>query len=150
MTKEYKNLVVQTISGIVVPFIQLFALYVITHGHSSPGGGFQGGVILAASFILLSISQGLTFVRKALSPQLLIVLASSGVLVFSGIGLLALFWGGNYLDYGAFPLPLSPNQLRALMIFLVEAGIGTSVFAVMVLIALSLIAEEDYDRPGTQ
>jgi len=40
----------------MIPIIQLFALYVVAHGHHSPGGGFQGGVIFGASFILLALS----------------------------------------------------------------------------------------------
>jgi multicomponent Na+:H+ antiporter subunit B len=45
------DLIVTTICRILIPFIQLFGLYVIAHGHHSPGGGFQGGVILGASII---------------------------------------------------------------------------------------------------
>ena len=47
------NPITTLISSIVAPFIMLFALYVIFHGHYSPGGGFQGGTLLAASIILL-------------------------------------------------------------------------------------------------
>ena len=50
------SLIIRQASRIMVPFMQIFALYVIAHGHYSPGGGFQGGVILGASVILLCIS----------------------------------------------------------------------------------------------
>jgi len=52
----------QTISRIVFPFMLLFSIYVITHGHLTPGGGFQGGVLLASSVILICLVYGL---RKA-------------------------------------------------------------------------------------
>lgn len=39
-----------------VPFIMLFAIYVVIHGHDSPGGGFQGGAILAAIMILIRMT----------------------------------------------------------------------------------------------
>ena len=42
----------------VIPVIQIFALYVVAHGHHSPGGGFQGGVMLGASFILFALAFG--------------------------------------------------------------------------------------------
>jgi len=42
------DLIIKTMCRLIVPFIQLFALYVIAHGHHSPGGGIQGGVILGA------------------------------------------------------------------------------------------------------
>ena len=50
------DLIVKTTCRLIVPFIQIFALYVIAHGHHSPGGGFQGGVILGAALILFAIS----------------------------------------------------------------------------------------------
>ncbi len=52
----------QTISRIIFPFMLLFSIYVITHGHLTPGGGFQGGVLLASSVILICLVYGL---RKA-------------------------------------------------------------------------------------
>ena len=47
-----QDLIVRTVCRLMLPFIQLFGLYVIAHGHHSPGGGFQGGVILGSSLIL--------------------------------------------------------------------------------------------------
>ncbi len=44
--KEVESVVARTVSRIMIPFIQLFGIYVIVHGETSPGGGFQGGVIL--------------------------------------------------------------------------------------------------------
>ena len=55
MITRQQSVIVKTVCRILVPFIQMFGLYVIMHGHSSPGGGFQGGVILGSSFILLSL-----------------------------------------------------------------------------------------------
>ena len=53
------NIVIRTISRILIPFIQLFAFYVIAHGELGPGGGFQGGVIFSASIILYRIVFGM-------------------------------------------------------------------------------------------
>ncbi len=53
------DLIIKTVCRLLIPFVQLFALYVIAHGHHSPGGGFQGGVILGASIILLALSHNL-------------------------------------------------------------------------------------------
>ena len=49
---ETQNMIVVQTCRLVIPIMQLFALYVIAHGHHSPGGGFQGGVMFGASFIL--------------------------------------------------------------------------------------------------
>ena len=53
MIEYLENIIIRTLCRFLIPFIQLFGLYVIAHGHGSPGGGFQGGCILAASFILI-------------------------------------------------------------------------------------------------
>ncbi|NOR78354.1 MAG: hypothetical protein GQ523_08035 [Methanophagales archaeon] len=53
------DVVVETVARLMVPFIQLFGLYVIIHGAGGPGGGFQGGVIIASSFILYVIAFGI-------------------------------------------------------------------------------------------
>lgn len=53
------DMIVNTGCRLMVPFIQLFALYVIAHGHHSPGGGFQGGVIYGSAVILYAISMDL-------------------------------------------------------------------------------------------
>ncbi|MGE5855673.1 MAG: MnhB domain-containing protein, partial [Syntrophaceae bacterium] len=50
------SLIIEMGVRVMIPFIQLFGLYVIAHGHLSPGGGFQGGVVLGASFILMAIA----------------------------------------------------------------------------------------------
>ncbi|HCC32540.1 MAG TPA: sodium:proton antiporter, partial [Clostridiales bacterium] len=50
------SVIIRTVARILVPFIQLFGMYVIVHGPVSPGGGFQGGVIVGASIILLALS----------------------------------------------------------------------------------------------
>ncbi len=39
------------ITGLLYPFITLFGIYVIANGHNTPGGGFQGGAIMAALFL---------------------------------------------------------------------------------------------------
>ena len=57
----------------------LFALYVQFHGDYGPGGGFQAGVIFAASFILYGIIYGIERLRKVVHPSLLEV---SQLLVF--------------------------------------------------------------------
>jgi len=124
---------ITAITPIPTPFIQIFALYVIMHGHYSPGGGFQGGVILGASFILLVITQGLDKTRRRFSQKLDTIFCSIGLLVYSGIGMLCLIIGGNYLDYSKLSkiLPVLAPKARSLGILGVEIGVGIGVMAVM-------------------
>jgi len=67
MTRATDDVIIRTVARVLIPFIQLFALYVIMHGHHSPGGGFQGGVILGASFILYLLTHGLEEAKARMS-----------------------------------------------------------------------------------
>jgi multicomponent Na+:H+ antiporter subunit B len=127
------DIIIRTVSRIFVPFIQIYALYVIMHGHHSPGGGFQGGVILGASFILYLITHGLEDAKERMSELKAGLFSSFGVLIYSGIGLLCLIKGSNYLDYGSLATLLNviPSQARSLGILGVEIGVGIAVMAVM-------------------
>ncbi|UCG95469.1 MAG: hypothetical protein JSV92_00230 [archaeon] len=49
----------ETISRALLPFLLLYSIYILTHGHISPGGGFQGGVLLASTIILVCVVYGL-------------------------------------------------------------------------------------------
>lgn len=140
MIRVYDDIIVKTIARILTPFIQIFALYVIMHGHHSPGGGFQGGVILGASLILLFITHGLNETKKRITEKGIAVLSSLGVLIYSGIGLLCIILLGNYLDYGKLSklLHVVPAEARSLGILGIEIGVGLTVMAVMVSIFLNI------------
>jgi len=140
MTRSTDDIIIKTVSRVLVPFIQLFALYVIMHGHSSPGGGFQGGVILGASFILLVIIYGLDQAKRRMSEKADAIFSSVGLLIYAGIGALCLILGGNYLNYGELSkiLPVGLAEARALGILGIEIGVGIAVMAVMFSIFLDV------------
>ncbi len=140
MIKEFKDIIIQTVCRILTPFLQIFALYVIAHGHYSPGGGFQGGCILGASFIMMVIAYDIDAVKKRISEKINTIYCSLGVIIYAGIGLLCLILGANYLDYGILHriLPVDQVKARALGTLGVEIGVGITVMAVMVSIFLNI------------
>ncbi len=133
MTRITDDIIIRTVARILIPFIQLYALYVIMHGHHSPGGGFQGGVILGASFILYLITHGLEQAKTRISEIKAGMFSSFGLLIYSGIGLLCVVLGGNYLDYGRLSVILNVvlPKARSLGILGVEIGVGITVMTVM-------------------
>lgn len=144
MTDEYESVVVEVTTRIMVPLLQVFALYVILHGHYSPGGGFQGGVILAASIILLRLTLGHRESHDYFPPSLPIVLACVGVLTFGLTGLLPIFFGGEFLNYGRLPMPGVSEVMRHYWgILFVEAAIGLAVWGALVAIYDKLTAGEE-------
>ena|SRR5665647_283712 len=69
---KYKDVVLTEISKLMIPIIQIFAIYIIFNGHLSPGGGFAGGSILGCSFIISHLVFGKTYMRKFLNEKTLI------------------------------------------------------------------------------
>lgn len=121
-----------TITRFLIPFLLMFGFYVQLHGEYSPGGGFQAGVIVAAAFILHGMIFGLNKTRAVLPLSWLKLLAALGVLIYGGVGVVTLLLGGRYLDYSV--LSSNPVAGQQLGIMLIEAGVGITVFAVMLTI----------------
>ncbi|MFC1896000.1 MnhB domain-containing protein, partial [Thermodesulfobacteriota bacterium] len=130
------DFIVSGVARLVIPFIQLFGLYVIAHGHHSPGGGFQGGVILGAGFLLLALSHNLRTMSERVGNKVLGLASAAGVLIYSGVGTICLGTGFNFLDYAGIAgiLGVDPVSARSLGILFVEVGVGISVMATMVII----------------
>ncbi len=128
------DLIIKTACRLFIPFIQIFGLYVIAHGHHSPGGGFQGGVILGASILLFAVSNDLRSTISRMGEKLTAFLCSAGVFVYAGTGTLCMLLGANFLDYGALAslLGVDPVLARSHGILMVEIGVGMTVMAVMV------------------
>ncbi|GGI05260.1 MnhB domain-containing protein [Egicoccus halophilus] len=135
MTGAYPSEVVRVICAVASPFIALFGLYVIAHGHYGPGGGFAGGVFVAVGAILprLTIDERLAY--RLIPPAAGPLTAGIGLLAFLVVAVLPLFAGGAFLDYGALEIPgMEPARVRYLGILVVEVAVGLAVFGAMVLI----------------
>ena len=126
------NLILRVVSKFLIPVIILFALYVQFHGDYGPGGGFQAGVIFSAAFILYTLVFGLAAAELVLPRRLLRHLASLGVLIYAGTGVVTMLKGGNFLEYGV--LASTPVAGQHLGILVIELGVGITVSSVMLLI----------------
>ena len=138
MIDERQSLIVRTLSSMLAPFIQLFGLYVIIHGHTSPGGGFQGGVIFGSSFVLLSIAHGIGALRQRMRSGAFSFCTSLGVSLYAAIGLACLLLGANFLDYSVLPVA----EPRSLGMLGIEIGVGLTVAGAMAWIFLEIASYE--------
>ncbi len=125
--------VVRIVAGMLMPFILLFALYVLFHGDYGPGGGFQAGVIFASGFVLYGLVFGLDRAQQVVPPRVLWIMVSIGPLVYAGVGFTTMLLGGAFLDYDMLGAG-HPESGQHLGILLVESAIGLTVSAVMMTI----------------
>ncbi len=149
VSEGYPDTIIRFIARQLVPFIQLFALYVVAHGHHSPGGGFQGGVILGASFILLAISYDFTMIKEIMSERSNVLLGNIGVLIYAGIGFLCLLLGANFLDYSILSkvLPATDTVMaRSHGMLGIEIGVAIAVMAIVISIYLNIVSLGKYDK----
>lgn len=130
----------------MIPFIQLFALYVIIHGAGGPGGGFQGGVVFASAFILYVIAFDLAGARARFPESANTISSSLGLYLYAGIGLLAIIFSSGaaqYLNYGFIPFTSDFEENRALGMDFVEMGIGITVMAITASIFFDLSGKDE-------
>lgn len=124
------DLIQRVATKLILPFIVLFALYVQFHGETSPGGGFQAGVITAAAVILISITFGQTTAKKIAPWSIVERMIPLGVLIYAGIGVVSLFNGANFLDYSV--LAHDPVHGHEYGIIIVEIGVLITVAGTMI------------------
>jgi len=116
--------IIKTIAQKLFPFIVLFGFYLISHGHLSPGGGFQGGVVLGTAIILLALSHSIEQTEKKFKSRWLNMLEKLGILTLIFLGFLGIFLGHSFLSNF---LPLGkPGQIASgglMLIFNLAIGI---------------------------
>jgi len=125
------HLILRVVTKILIGPIILFALFVQFHGDFSPGGGFQAGAILTVAFVLYGIVFGMKSVQAVFPAWLAHKMMALGVVIFAGTGVVSMFLGYNYLDYGAFS-PHHPSHGQHWGILAIELGVLVTVTGVLV------------------
>lgn len=133
------SVIVKKTAQLMSGLIFVYGVYIITHGHITPGGGFAGGALVAGAFILLVLANGSEYVKLKRQEEGSSLVESTAVLtalVLATIGLVAggLAFFNNYLPEGV------PGRLvSAGVIPLYNIFIGMEVAAALVTIFLALI-----------
>lgn len=123
----------------LVPLILLLGVYVFVNGHLTPGGGFQGGAIVASGVLLTLLADPL----RHFAHQMISVIESVAGLAYVGIGLAGLFLAGGFLDNRILPLGNLGDLASAGAIPLIYSLIGLKVGAEFASMLASLSATEE-------
>ena len=140
--------IVRTVTNIIYPFILIFGLYIIMHGHLTPGGGFQGGAVIASGFALLAIAYGAVKIKDKLKTTHLSITECSGLLAFIGLAFLGMgtvffynFLAGKGGLFGNIPHPMgiNPGDLNTAGVLpLMNLAVGLEVLSGIGLIVLTM------------
>ena len=93
------TLVVKTVTRLTVGLIFLYGVYIVLHGHLSPGDGFAGGVIIALSFMNLVLAFGGRKASEIVKKNAVTAMESVGALLFLAIALLGFTGGGFFRNF---------------------------------------------------
>ncbi len=148
--------IVRFCADMLYPAVVIFGLYVIMHGHLTPGGGFQGGAVVATAAALVIVAYSYEEIQGMLSKFLFQVQESGGLLMFGGVALIALGLGTTYffnflansgLLFGmSVPFGPNPGDLNTGGVLpLMNIAVGVEVWgglAIVILYMLSGITKE--------
>jgi multicomponent Na+:H+ antiporter subunit B len=142
MIHAHDSLIVRKLGQVLIPLIQLFAIYILFFGQFSPGGGFVAGVMLGASFIFAILVFGPNSPAGARAKKILHG-DGLGLIVFAGVGGLCLIGGGEFLNYVHLEIPgLEPSARRSLGIVLTQIGVAIDIAVTAISIVFSLASFE--------
>ena len=140
---------VRVVAALAMPFVLVFGVYVVAHGHYGPGGGFAGGVVLAVGVVLARLTVDRELVERCVPQATGLVSMVVGMSLYLMSAFLPLLGGGALLDYAAVPIDaISEPRRRYLGIMVVEFGVGAVVFGGILLIfdRLAAMAREGAGR----
>jgi multicomponent Na+:H+ antiporter subunit B len=137
--------ILQTAVRLLMPLLLLFAVFLLLRGHNQPGGGFVGGLVVAASFVLYSIAFGVEAARRALLVRpstllgvgLLVALVSGLPAVAAGHAFMTALW--TTVAAGSMAIAVGTPLLFDVGVFLAVIGV---VLTIVFTLAEAALAEE--------
>ena len=138
----HKTDILDLVARKLAPYMLLFGLYLVSYGDSSPGGGFQGGVVIASGVILLAMARDVATAERLFPPVLLASAETAAYAVFLIAGIVGMAAGAGFLadvfgrgaDAAVIP--------AARFVFVLNLAIGIKVAAGVSLICLHLFRED--------
>ena len=147
-----QNIIVRCGAGKFLPFAVTFGIYVILFGTVSPGGGFQGGVIVASAVLLLYLGYGYNTLTKAINSEALRINEAIGASIYVILGLLGIVAGANFCRNIFFDNGNAGDLISAGNITFMGYAVGFKVLSgvgFLLLLMLGLLAPDpdDPDAP---
>lgn len=140
------TLIVKTVTRFMVWMMLLYGMYLILHGHLTPGGGFGGGVIIALSLLSVFLAYGRAYTEKWLDIESLHAGEAGAILLFLIVGILGLAAGGiflfNFMPSGRLFSLASAGTIPILNI-LIGIKVGASLF-----LAVWVLSDPHLDEGG--
>lgn len=133
------TLIVKKTTQLLAGIVFLYGIYVILHGHLTPGGGFAGGVIIAGSFILLILAFGSEFMNLTREETGTTLTENLAILAVLLIALAGMIIGAHIFFCNWLPAGKAGELVSAGVIPLYNIFVGIEVAASILTIFLALV-----------
>jgi multicomponent Na+:H+ antiporter subunit B len=128
------------IGRLLGPLVLLFGYYMATHGMTTPGGGFQGGVALASGLLLIYVGDGYRAWRRLMRTPILAAIEGGGALLFALAGFLPMFEGKAYME-NVLPLGTIRDVFSGGLMLVENGGVGLAVAGGFAMLFLEFLEE---------
>ena len=143
---SFSGTVIDTAFRIIIPIIVIYAFYVLAHGESSLGGGFQAGALLAIAYTIDRIIPSFDNSLGIITEEAAAMTAGVGVFIYILTGILPMFNGGNFLQYEKLPFGAdAAAELHGTGIIMIEIGVVVCVMATIINILEVVLERTKFD-----
>lgn len=91
------NKIIKSAANVLYPLALTYGFYIVIHGHLTPGGGFQGGAVIATAFALIFVAHDYDTIRKSFKKFMFNMSELTGLLLFVMLGLGGILMGNSFL-----------------------------------------------------
>ena len=124
----------------ILPLTLVYIFYIILHGHLSPGGGFQGGVLVTAVVLLIYLGHGYEITARVINGRLMRKTEAMAVVVYIALAMTGVVMGAYFCQNVLFENGSIGDLLSSGTIAFMNAAVGVKVFAGVAALVLSVIA----------
>ncbi len=136
---EGMSIIVKKVSQLIAGLIFMYGIYIILHGHLTPGGGFAGGAIIAGSFILLILAFGSSALNLKKEVAGSSNTESVAILMVVVLAIMSMLMGAKVFFTNFLPKGEAGTLLSAGVIPLYNIFIGIEVAGAILTIFLALV-----------
>lgn len=140
------TLIVKKTSQLIAGMIFMYGIYVIVHGHLTPGGGFAGGVIMAGSFILITLAYGGDFMKLLKAESGTTIIESCATIMVIMLAVAGFLFGTKIFFNNFLPKGIVGHLVSAGVLPLYNIFVGAEVAASIFVIFLSLIIFKEEEQ----
>lgn len=144
MKRRDYDIILRSGGDLLLPLMLVFMFYVILHGHLTPGGGFQGGVLAVAAVLFIYFGHGYQTTVRCLQPGFLTKLEGAAVTIYIALAMLGVCAGVQFCQNIAYLNGNIGDLISSGTISWMDEAVGLNVLtgvSVLAIAMLGLIAE---------